>query len=64
MKLDPTDKSMCNYQRVDVDYSADRLLKELVQAKKISELLEMEFKKQCQRIVSATVTGKILLREL
>ena len=48
MKLDPTDKSMCNYQRVDVDYSADRLLKELVQAKKISELLEMEFKKQCQ----------------
>ena len=64
MKLDPTDKtSSCNYKRVDVGFSAHRSLKELVQTKKISELQEMEFRKQCQEIVSATVK-KILLKHL
>ena len=61
MKLDPNDKkSRYNYMRVDAAYNADRSLKELIQTKKISELQGMEFRKQCQEFVSATVK-KVLL---
>ena len=65
VKLDPTDKkSRFNYKKVDVGCSAGRSLKELVQKKKISELQEMDFRMQCQEIVSSTFKKVSLKRPL
>lgn len=59
MSIDLADKStLMHANKVDVGFSADKLLKELLSSKKISEKRELEFRMDCRQCLQ-TLAGKL-----
>lgn len=61
LKIDPTDEgNYCHTKKIDVGYSANREISELLSSKQISDLRVMEFRKNCQAFLIETVRRLLL----